>query len=61
MNGLDLIITKNDLAVFESNIADLETYVAERLKEYDPATYTGDADAAKKARAELNAAKNVYL
>lgn len=57
MNGLDLIITKNDLAVFESNIADLETYVAERLKEYDPATYTGDADAAKKARAELNAAK----
>jgi hypothetical protein len=38
-----------------TNIDDLEVFVAEKLIEYTPENYKGDADAAKKDRATLNA------
>ena len=40
-----------------TNIKALENFVLERLEEYKPEIYKGDADAAKKDRAELNSAK----
>ena len=38
----------------KTNLNDLQTFVSEKLKEYDPELYAGDSDSAKKARAELN-------
>ena len=40
-----------------TNIDDLEKFVAEKLVEYTPENYKGDADAAKKDRATLNTSK----
>ena len=42
-----------------TNIDELETFVAERLVEYTPENYAGDADAAKKDRATLNSSKKL--
>lgn len=57
--ALSLVVTKSVAGVLETNIARLEELVAERLEEYDAAKYKGDADAAKKDRAELNNAKKL--
>jgi len=40
-----------------TNIDELEAFVVEKLAEYTPENYKGDADAAKKDRAVLNASK----
>ena len=58
-NALQLVVTKNITGVLETNIARLELYVDEKLKNYTPETYLGDADAAKKDRAELNNAQKL--
>ena len=58
VNELQLIVTENVIGKLETNISSLETFVAERLKEYSPELYNGDAVSAKKDRASLNSAKN---
>ena len=55
---LELIVTNKSVGFLETNIAALEDYVEEKLKEYEPENYMGDADLAKKDRAELNKAKD---
>lgn len=57
--SLSLVVTKNVAGVLETNIARLEELVAARLEEYDVAKYKGDADAARRDRAELNNAKKL--
>lgn len=56
-NPLELVVTKNVVGVLETNITQLESYVNQKLSEYNPEQYKGDADSAKKDRAELNNAK----
>ena len=55
--SLDLIVIEKTVGTLDTNIAELEKFVDERLKEYDPKKFEGDADTAKKKRAELNTAK----
>lgn len=57
INPLELRVTKNVVGILETNIAQLETYVDKKLEEYKPELYEGDADGAKKDRAELNNSK----
>ena len=57
LNPLELRVTKNVVGVLETNIAQLEEYVNGKLEEYKPEFYKGDADSAKKDRAELNNSK----
>lgn len=59
VNPLELKVTKNVVGVLETNIGQLEAYVTAKLAEYDPESYFGDADMAKKDRAELNNSKKV--
>lgn len=56
-NPLELVVTKNVVGVLETNIEQLEVYVNSKLEEYKPELYKGDADSAKKDRAELNNSK----
>ncbi len=56
-NQLELVVTKNVVGVLETNIAQLEDYVNQKLAEYNPEQYKGDANSAKKDRAELNNSK----
>lgn len=55
--SLALVVKKESIGEIETNIADIEQFVVERIKDYAPDTYMGDADSAKKDRAELNKAK----
>lgn len=48
------LIEKENAVKLETNIGELEQFVAEKLKEYTPGNYIGDSDAAKKDRATLN-------
>ena len=57
VNPLELRVTKNIVGVLETNIEQLEVYVNNKLEEYKPELYEGDADSAKKDRAELNNSK----
>ena len=59
LNPLELKVTKNVVGILETNIEQLEAYVTKKLEEYNPESYFGDADMAKKDRAELNNAKKV--
>jgi len=52
-----LIERETASGVLETNIDELEVFVAEKLTEYTPENYKGDADAAKKDRATLNTSK----
>jgi hypothetical protein len=54
---ISLFEKESPQGVLETNIEELEKYVAEKLVEYTPENYLGDADAAKKDRAILNASK----
>jgi hypothetical protein len=54
---LSLVIVEKKAGFLTTNIEKLEAFVLERLEEYKPENYQGDADAAKKDRAELNSAK----
>lgn len=56
-NPLALVVTKSVVGVLETNISALEEYVGAKLDEYRPDLYMGDADMAKKDRAELNNSK----
>jgi len=54
-----LVELGNNKGVLKTNIEELETFVAEKLIEYTPENYTGNADDAKKARAVLNNSKKL--
>jgi len=54
---LSLVVVEKKAGFLTTNIEALENFVMERLEEYKPENYQGDADAAKKDRAELNTAK----
>lgn len=56
--SLELIVTEKTIGSLETNIEMLEKFVDKRLEEYSPDKYEGDADSAKKARAELNKARD---
>lgn len=58
-NPLELTVTRSVKGVLETNIAQLEVYVTEKLEEYRPELYSGDAESAKKDRAELNSSRKV--
>ncbi len=53
-NPLELTVTRSVKGELETNIAQLEDYVTKKLEEYRPELYSGDAESAKKDRAELN-------
>ena len=55
---LDLVVTNKSVGFLETNIEAIETYVKQKLEEYKPENYMGDADLAKKDRAELNKARD---
>lgn len=57
INELQIVVTKKTAGILETNLAELENFVNERLQDYTPEKFTGDADSAKKSRAELNSAK----
>lgn len=54
---LNLIVTEKKEGVLLTNIDLLEKFVTDKLEEYTPEKYAGDADEAKKDRAVLNASK----
>lgn len=56
--SLELVVQKKTVGTLETNITALEEMVAKRLEDYKPENYLGDADLAKKDRAELNKAKD---
>ena len=56
-NNLQLVVTKNITGILETNIDGLEKFVDDKLKNYTPELYLGDAETAKKDRAELNNSK----
>lgn len=56
-DNLELLVIEKKEGVLLTNIDKLETFVQEKLKEYTPENYKGDADAAKKDRATLNTSK----
>lgn len=53
-DSLELVIVEKSVGYLQTNIRGLELYVENQLKEYDPEKFKGDADLAKKKRAELN-------
>ncbi len=55
--SLDLIVTEKSVGYLQTNIRGLELYIEERLKDYTLENYMGDADLAKKDKAELNKAE----
>lgn len=59
MESMELQVIENRQGILTTNIEQLELFVTEKLKDYDVAFYSGDADSAKKDRAELNASKKV--
>lgn len=55
--SLELVVTEKAVGYLNTNIAELETLVEKRLEDYKPENYMGNADLAKKDRAELNKAR----
>lgn len=55
--NLELTVYEKSVGTLKTNIDELEKFVDERIKEYSPELYKGDADSAKKDRAELNNAE----
>ena len=56
--SLELVVVEKSVGTLSTNIAKLEALVDKRLEDYRPENYKGDADLAKKDRAELNKAKD---
>lgn len=56
--NLELVVVEKSVGYLQTNIRGLELYIDERLKDYSPDNYMGDAELAKKDRAELNKAKD---
>lgn len=59
MDNLELTVLDSKTGILETNISQLELFVNEKLKEYTPEKFVGDAETAKKKRAELNTSKKV--
>lgn len=57
MEKLELIVIERKEGSLKTNLDELEKFVLERLEEYTPDKFSGDADVAKAKRAELNNAK----
>lgn len=57
--SLTLVVRKEVAGVLDTNISEIENFVTERIKDYAPESYMGDADMAKKDRAELNKGKKL--
>ena len=55
--ALTLVVKKEVAGELDTNIGDIENFVTERIKEYTPDKFEGNADEAKKKRAELNKGK----
>lgn len=55
---LELVVTEKSIGSLETNISVLEEVVKKRLEDYTPDKYMGDADLAKKDKAELSKAKD---
>lgn len=53
VQGFALSVVTPDVVV-RNNVDQLVSFIEERVKDYDPAKYDGDADKAKKDRTELN-------
>lgn len=53
---LELVVVEKTTGSLVTNIEELEKFVDKRLEDYTIENFVGDADAAKKARAELNKA-----
>lgn len=53
---LELVVTEKTAGNLATNISQLEAVVERRLADYSPEGYMGDADLARKDRAELNKA-----
>lgn len=51
---MELVVTQKSIGYLETNIRRLELLVDKKLEDYKPESYMGDADLAKKDRAELN-------
>lgn len=51
---MELVVTQKSVGYLETNIRRLELLVDKKLEDYKPESYMGDADLAKKDRAELN-------
>lgn len=56
-DSMELIVIEQTVGSLNTNIEWLEKLVDKRLEDYKPELYKGDADLAKKDRAELNNAK----
>ena len=56
--NLELVVVEKTVGYLQTNIRGLELYIEKRLEDYKPENYMGDADLAKKDRAELNKAKD---
>ena len=56
-DNLELVVIEKSIGSLDTNIQKLEEMVEKRLQDYSPENYMGDADLAKKDRAELNKAK----
>ena len=57
-DSLELVVVEKSVGHLQTNIRGLELYIDKRLEDYKPENYMGDADLAKKDRAELNKAKD---
>lgn len=55
--NLELVVIEKSIGMLSTNIDVLEEFIDKRLEDYKPENYKGDADLAKKDRAELNKAK----
>ena len=56
--SLELVVQRKTIGSLETNISALEELVEKRLEDYKPENYLGDAELAKKDRAELNKARD---
>ena len=55
--NLDLIVIEKTAGTLETNIDELEKFIDARLEDYTPDKFKGNADSAKKKRAELNSGR----
>lgn len=58
-SGFELQVINQTVGVLTTNIETIEKFVADKLQEYNPENYIGDADSAKKDRAILNNSKKL--
>lgn len=54
IDGFELVVKYPHEILIENNVDELVDFITKRMSDYTPASYMGDADMAKKDRAELN-------